>query len=97
MYETDYSNEFRTIRSILGSYLHKDRVWHALTKNLNTKINDEVQEFLGGGVGFVDDLREWGYLSKTTRCADPWISKKAISLKTFKILNLFISKVNLIL
>ena len=57
-------------------------MWHALTESLNTKINnDEVQEFL-----VVDDLKDWGYRSKTTRCADPWISKKAISLKTFKIL-----------
>ena len=73
------------------------QVWHALTENLNTKINDEVQEFLVEGDGVVDDLRDWGYRFKTTRCADPLISKKAISLKTFKILNLFIRKVNLIL
>ena len=80
-----YENDFRTIRSILG-YLEEVRVWHALTVNLNTKIYDEVEEFLDQGDGVVDDLRDWGYCSKTTRCADPLISEKAISLKTFKIL-----------
>ena len=81
--------------------MEKVQLWHVGEK-LNTKINDpkindEVQEFLDVGASVVDDLRDSGYLSKSTRCADPWISKKAISLKTFKILNLFICKVNLIL
>ena len=72
------------------------KLWH-VGKKLNTKIDDEVKEFLDVGASVVGDLRDFGYLSKSTRCADPWISKKAISLKTFKILNLFIREVILIL
>ena len=78
------------MRSILGSYLDKVRVWFAVTENLNTKINAEVKEFLGVGAAVISELRDCGYLSKSTRCVDPWISKKTISLKTFNILNTFI-------
>ena len=62
-----YSNEFRTIRSIIGSYLDKVRV----TENLNKKINAEVDKFLGVGAALISDLRDCGYPSKSTRCADP--------------------------
>ena len=68
-----------------------------LGKKLNTKIEVEVKEFLDAGASVVGDLRDCGYLPKSTRCVDPWISEKAISLKTFKILNLFIRKADLIL
>ena len=88
-----YSKDFRTIRSILGSYLEEVQLWH-VGKKLNTKIDDEVKEYLYACSSVVGDLRDCGYLPKSTRCADPWISNKAISLKTFKILNLFIRKVN---
>ena len=91
-----YKNDFRTIRSILGSYLEKVKLLH-VGKKLNMKIEVEVKEFLDAGASVVGDLRDCGYLPKSTRCADPWISNKAISLKTFKILNLFIHKVNLTL
>ena len=84
-----YENDFRTIRSILGSYLEKVQLWHVGEK-LNTKINDEVKEFLDVGASVVGDLRDCGYPSKSTRCADPWISNKSISLKAFKILSTFI-------
>ena len=62
--------------------MEKVQLWHVGEK-LNTKINDakindEVQEFLDVGASVVYDLRDCGYLSKSTRCADPWISKKAI-------------------
>ena len=76
--------------------MEKVQLWHVGEK-LNAKINDEVKEFLDVGASVVGDLRDCGYLPKSTRCADQWISKKAISLKTFKILNLFKRKVNLIL
>ena len=88
-----YKNDFRTIRSTLVSYLEK---WH-VGKKWNTKIEVEVKEFLDAGASVVGDLRDCGYLPKSTRCVDPWITKKAILLKTFKILNLFIRRVNLIL
>ena len=65
-----------------------------MAENLNTKIYDEVKEFLDVRDKVVDDLRDCVYLSRITRYADPWISKKVIS---FKILNLFIHKVNSIL
>ena len=85
-----YKNDFRTIRSILGSYLEEVQLWRVGMK-LNTKIDDKVKEFLDACGSVV------GYFRDCTRCADPWISNKAISLKTFKILNLFIRKVNLML
>ena len=91
-----YKNNFRTIRSILGCYLEKVKLLH-VGKKLNMKIEVEVKEFLDAGASVVGDLRDCGYLPKSTRCVDPWISKKAISLKTFKILNLFVRKVNLII
>ena len=67
-------------------------MWFAVTENLNTKINAEVEEFLGVGTAVISDLRDCGYLSKSTRCFDLWISRK-----TFKILNTIIHKVDLIL
>ena len=72
-------------------------MWFAVTENLNTKINDKVKEFLEVGTSVVNDLRDWGYLSRSIRCTDPWILKKTILLKLFKILNIFIRMVNLIL
>ena len=76
-----YKNDFRTIRSILGSYLEEVQLWR-VGKKLNTKIDDEVKEYLYACSSVVGDLRDCGYLPKSTRCADPWISNKAISLKT---------------
>ena len=42
------------------------------------KIEVEVKEFLDTGDIVVGDLRDCGYLPKSTRCADPWISKKIL-------------------